>query len=93
MFLTEGIQKFMGTVMNIDNQDLVNKMEGFTIQGVKGSLYTLQIVLLILAVYPGSVMNHQQCISQVRSEIQDCINQKLRKFTCQTNKFLLTECV
>ncbi|KIM63447.1 hypothetical protein SCLCIDRAFT_117389 [Scleroderma citrinum Foug A] len=64
MFLTEGVQKFMGTVMNINNQDLVNKMEGFAVQGMKGS-----------------VMNHQQCISQVHSEIRDCINQKLREIT------------
>ena len=26
----------MGTVMHIDNQDFVSKMEGFAIRGVKG---------------------------------------------------------
>ncbi|KIJ59025.1 hypothetical protein HYDPIDRAFT_171016 [Hydnomerulius pinastri MD-312] len=34
-FATEGVQDFMGTVMGIDNQDMVNKMEGFAIQGIK----------------------------------------------------------
>jgi hypothetical protein len=33
---TEGIQTFMASVMGIDNQDLVIKMEGFAIQGIKG---------------------------------------------------------
>ncbi|KAI6045904.1 hypothetical protein EDC04DRAFT_2558879 [Pisolithus marmoratus] len=35
-FATEGIENFMGTMMHIDNQDLVSKMEGFAIQGIKG---------------------------------------------------------
>lgn len=26
----------MGSVMNIDDQDLVSKMEGFAVQGMKG---------------------------------------------------------
>jgi hypothetical protein len=34
---TEGVQTFMASVMGIDNQDLVMKMEGFAIQGIKGS--------------------------------------------------------
>ncbi|KAG1813560.1 uncharacterized protein BJ212DRAFT_1300956 [Suillus subaureus] len=32
-----GVDNFMDTVMWINNQDLVNKMEGFAIQGMKGS--------------------------------------------------------
>ncbi|KIJ57835.1 hypothetical protein HYDPIDRAFT_103757 [Hydnomerulius pinastri MD-312] len=36
-FATEGVQDFMGTVMGIDNQDMVSKMEGFAIQGIKGA--------------------------------------------------------
>ncbi|KAG1895392.1 uncharacterized protein F5891DRAFT_1130659 [Suillus fuscotomentosus] len=35
VFATEGIKNFMGTVMGVDNQDLVNKMEGFAVQGMK----------------------------------------------------------
>ncbi|KAG1842845.1 hypothetical protein F4604DRAFT_1689765 [Suillus subluteus] len=36
-FATEGIQDFMPSVMGIDNQDLLGKMEGFVVQGVKGA--------------------------------------------------------
>ncbi|KAG1893993.1 uncharacterized protein F5891DRAFT_1131068 [Suillus fuscotomentosus] len=37
-FATEGVNEFMGSVMNIDNQDLVSKMEGFAVQGMKGAV-------------------------------------------------------
>ncbi|KAG2030987.1 hypothetical protein BDR03DRAFT_1016555 [Suillus americanus] len=33
---TEGVQYFMGSVMGINNQDLVSKMEGFAVQGMTG---------------------------------------------------------
>ncbi|KAG1775790.1 hypothetical protein EV702DRAFT_937025, partial [Suillus placidus] len=36
-FMTEGVEHFMHSVMSIDNQDLVSKMEGFAIQGIKGA--------------------------------------------------------
>ncbi|KAG1791817.1 uncharacterized protein HD556DRAFT_1432770 [Suillus plorans] len=36
-FATEGVDEFMSSVMNIDNQDLVSKMEGFAVQGMKGA--------------------------------------------------------
>ncbi|KAG1790938.1 uncharacterized protein HD556DRAFT_1241544 [Suillus plorans] len=36
-FVTEGVSDFMGTVMNIDSQDLVSKMEGFYVQGMQGA--------------------------------------------------------
>ncbi|KAG1887718.1 hypothetical protein F4604DRAFT_1570639, partial [Suillus subluteus] len=35
-FTSEGVEKFMGSVMGIDNQDFVSKMEGFAVQGIKG---------------------------------------------------------
>jgi hypothetical protein len=35
-FATEGVEEFMPSVMNIDNQDLISKMEGFAVQGMKG---------------------------------------------------------
>ncbi|KAI6013403.1 hypothetical protein BKA83DRAFT_4063243 [Pisolithus microcarpus] len=41
-FATEGVENFMGTVMRIDNQDLVSKMEGFAVQGVKGAAANYQ---------------------------------------------------
>ncbi|KAG2347749.1 hypothetical protein BDR05DRAFT_944774 [Suillus weaverae] len=34
-FSTDGIKNFMGTVMGIDEQDLVSKMEGFVVQGMQ----------------------------------------------------------
>ncbi|KAI6023266.1 hypothetical protein BKA83DRAFT_4125896 [Pisolithus microcarpus] len=36
-FATEGIADFMGSVMGIDTQDLVSKLEGFAVQGIKGA--------------------------------------------------------
>ncbi|KAG1867720.1 hypothetical protein F4604DRAFT_1584954 [Suillus subluteus] len=36
-FATEGVQHFMGSVMGIKNQDLISKMEGFAVQGMKGA--------------------------------------------------------
>jgi len=36
MFMTEGVGDFMTSIMDIDNQDLLSKMEGFAIQGMKG---------------------------------------------------------
>ncbi|KAI5980855.1 hypothetical protein EDD15DRAFT_2133692, partial [Pisolithus albus] len=68
-FATEGVENFMGTVMHIDNQDLVSKMEGFAVQGIKGS----------------ATANYQQCISQVRSTIREVINAKLREITGEPN--------
>jgi hypothetical protein len=35
-FATEGMQDFMESTVGINNQDLVNKMEGFAIQGMRG---------------------------------------------------------
>ncbi|KAG1735557.1 hypothetical protein EDB19DRAFT_1830226 [Suillus lakei] len=33
-FATEGVQDFMESIMNLDNQDLISKMEGFTMSGM-----------------------------------------------------------
>ncbi|KIK35796.1 hypothetical protein CY34DRAFT_26524 [Suillus luteus UH-Slu-Lm8-n1] len=49
IFATEGVNDFMTSVMNIDDQDLVSKMEGFAIQGItvinkmRNQLHTLYI--------------------------------------------------
>ncbi|KAG1747011.1 hypothetical protein EDD22DRAFT_981916 [Suillus occidentalis] len=37
IFATEGVNDFMESTMNIDNQDLVSKMEGYAIQGMRGA--------------------------------------------------------
>ncbi|KAG2112367.1 uncharacterized protein F5147DRAFT_771432 [Suillus discolor] len=34
-FATEGVDDFTSSVMNLDSQDLVSKMEGFAVQGMK----------------------------------------------------------
>ncbi|KAG1832776.1 hypothetical protein EV424DRAFT_1533462 [Suillus variegatus] len=39
IFTTDGVQNFMGFVMGIDNQDLVSKMKGFSVQGVQGAIF------------------------------------------------------
>ena len=80
-FVTKGINKFMEEVMNIDKQDLISKMEGFAIQGIKGLLSILNIILLLLALYPGAATNHKACVSGVQSAIREIINKKLHKFT------------
>ncbi|KAI6036211.1 hypothetical protein BKA83DRAFT_4042354 [Pisolithus microcarpus] len=36
-FATEGVADFMGSVMGIDTQDLVSKLEGFAVRGIKGA--------------------------------------------------------
>ncbi|KAG6377665.1 hypothetical protein JVT61DRAFT_14430 [Boletus reticuloceps] len=36
-FATEGVENFMGTVMGIDDQDLISKMGGFAVQGTRGT--------------------------------------------------------
>ncbi|KAG1787786.1 uncharacterized protein HD556DRAFT_1246258 [Suillus plorans] len=36
-FAMEGVQHFMQSVMSIDNQDLISKMEGFAVQGMRGA--------------------------------------------------------
>lgn len=36
-FATEGVQNFVASVMGFDDQDFVTKMEGFAVQGMKGS--------------------------------------------------------
>ncbi|KAG2062927.1 hypothetical protein BDR04DRAFT_1164452 [Suillus decipiens] len=45
-FATEGINEFMGSVINIDDQDLVSKMERFGVQGMKGAARNHQKCML-----------------------------------------------
>lgn len=37
-FVTDGINNFLNTVMGIDNQDILLKMEEYAIQGIKGEI-------------------------------------------------------
>ncbi|KIK74146.1 hypothetical protein PAXRUDRAFT_20165 [Paxillus rubicundulus Ve08.2h10] len=36
-FATEGVQDFMGSLIGVEMQDLVSKMEGFAVQGIQGA--------------------------------------------------------
>jgi len=36
-FTTDGVKDFMGMVMGVDTNDFVSKMEGFAVQGIKGT--------------------------------------------------------
>ena len=77
-FMTEGVGDFMTSVMGIDNQDLLSKMEGFAIQGMKGMSCPLRH-LADPHIPIGAAQNHQQCVSQVRAAIRQIINTKLHK--------------
>jgi len=76
---TEGVQHFMGSVMGIDNQDLVSKMEGFAVQGMKGSNFHYFCCPSDL-LHLGAATNHKQQVSAIRSKIHDIINTKLHQF-------------
>jgi hypothetical protein len=41
VFATDGIKDFMGTIIGVDTHDLVSKMEGFAVQGVRGKFFFL----------------------------------------------------
>jgi hypothetical protein len=47
IFATEGVNDFMTSVMNIDDQDLVSKMEGFAIQGMRGEFIAIAIFFTV----------------------------------------------
>ena len=41
-FAMDGVDDFLDTVMSIDNQDLLLKMEGYAVQGIKGEINSLE---------------------------------------------------
>ncbi|KAG2746877.1 hypothetical protein P692DRAFT_20819969 [Suillus brevipes Sb2] len=67
---SQGVDIFMDTVMGIDNQDLVSKMECFTVQGMKGSAKTTRSVSPINA----------------HKSMHDIINQKLLTLAQKCNE-------
>ncbi|KAI5987668.1 hypothetical protein EDD15DRAFT_2372037 [Pisolithus albus] len=66
-FATEGVEDFMGSVMGMETQDVVSKMEGYAVQGIKGKRCAAQ--------------NHQQRVSSVRSDIRRVITERLQQVT------------
>ena len=69
----------MDTVMGVDPQDLVSKMEGFAVQGIQG-MSTQHIIICIPTHYIqslGAASNHRQRVSQVHAKIRNMVNSKL----------------
>lgn len=47
-FAMQGIDNFMGPVMNLDNQDIVGKMEGFTMNGICSEFFCYYFMNMLL---------------------------------------------
>ena len=77
-FATEGVGEFMTSVMNIDNQDFVGKMEGFAIRGIRGGFYFWPL-RCSTDVMTGAAKNTQQRCSELRASIRQVITEKLRE--------------
>ncbi|KAG2112651.1 uncharacterized protein F5147DRAFT_650807 [Suillus discolor] len=61
-FATEGIENFMGTVMGVDNQDLVSKIEGFAVQGMKEEITGDNCAKMQWVYYFHNVIQHYQVV-------------------------------
>jgi hypothetical protein len=68
----------MGSVMGIDNQDFISKMEGFAVQGMKG-LIVHHFFWPAHSLYSGAAMNHKQQVSVICSKIRNIINATLHE--------------
>jgi hypothetical protein len=40
----EGVDDFMESVMNVDNQEFVSKMEGFAFRGIRGKFFVVPLM-------------------------------------------------
>ncbi|KAF8131401.1 hypothetical protein EV363DRAFT_1449797 [Boletus edulis] len=60
-FATEGVQNFIGSVIGIDAHDLVSKMEGFAIQGIKGTAKNHQERVSQVRADIRHIMNRKLC--------------------------------
>ncbi|KAG1800238.1 uncharacterized protein HD556DRAFT_1305027 [Suillus plorans] len=63
-FATKGIKNFMGTIMEVDNQDLVSKMEGFAVQGMKEEITGDDHAKMQWVYYFGNVIQCYQVIME-----------------------------
>ncbi|KAG1718187.1 hypothetical protein EDB19DRAFT_1838510 [Suillus lakei] len=59
-FTTPGVNHFMDSVMGIDTQDFISKMEGFAIQGIKGEVTGKSKAKMQWADYFHNVVNPYQ---------------------------------
>ena len=78
-FATQGVENFMGTVMNVENQDLISKMEGYAVQGVHGKRCRSHI-LTEMYLASGTASNYRQCVRHICSQIRSIITKGLRMF-------------
>jgi len=76
-FATEGVEEFIMSVKNVDNQDLISKMEGFAIQGMKGMFPHAFPWHIKFHYLTGAAKNHQKHCSDVRAAIRHEIQKGL----------------
>lgn len=82
-FATDGVDNFVRDTLKTDPQDLLAKMEGFAIQGVKGTLVYIRIPDLNSLIFiVGAARNHQQRVSGVRANIRNEVTEGLSKLYC-----------
>ena len=79
IFLTDGLNDFIEQVFHIDNQDFVVQMEGFAVQGLKGTL-----IVHIQTYYIRSNCAHNLGVgkshtklTELQSAVHNVIDQKL----------------
>jgi hypothetical protein len=74
----------MGSIMNLDMTDIISKMEGYAVQGIKG-VYIINT--FVKNTYPrsnillGSAQNHATRVAHIRSVIREMIVTKLCRWT------------
>jgi hypothetical protein len=83
-FATKGVDNFMVFVMNIDNQDLISKMEGFAVQGMKGMFSCTFARHTKFHYLTGAAKNHQKCCSDVCAAIRHEIQKGLGEISFNT---------
>ena len=79
-FTTDGVDNFLEGALRTDTQDFLGKMEGFTIQGVKGMNVACKFIdIFLLTFFIGSAKNHKQHVSAARANVRDLMGEGLSK--------------
>ena len=79
IFSTDRLNDFIEQVFHIDNQDFVTRVEGFAVQGLKGTLIVHIQTYYIrsnCAHNLGAGKSHTK-LTELRSAVRNVINQKL----------------
>src|SRR5712691_6426065 len=90
-FTTNGVEHFLEGVIKTNTQDFLGKMEGFTVQGMKG-INISSADFMLLSIILGAAQNHQQRVSAIRADIQNEISEALSKLTGD-NRLMSTDAV